>query len=185
MRSERYYHTFGTAFGTCAIAWSVGGLTRVRLPQQDVAELAERLAINALAWDAEPLPDVASTAVEVITGYMAGERPDFRRVRIDWGSVPGYNARIYRALARVPYGTTTTYGALAAEIGKPNAARAVGMAMGRNPWPIVIPCHRVLASGQQLGGFSAPGGVTTKVKLLQLEGSLPGSDAPMLPGLFD
>jgi methylated-DNA-[protein]-cysteine S-methyltransferase len=186
MRSERSYHLFDTVFGTCAIVWSVGGLTRVRLPQADAGELAERLAANAAAWDsASPLPEVASTAIDAITRYMTGVRVDFRSVKLDWGAVPGYNARIYRALARVPYGSTTTYGALALEIGKPNAARAVGMAMGRNPWPIVIPCHRVLASGQQLGGFSAPGGVTTKISLLRLEGSLPGSDAPMLPGLFD
>lgn len=186
MRAERSYHLFDTAFGTCAIAWSVGGLTRVRLPQADASALAARLAENAQAWDiAVPLPEMAAAAVEAITRYMTGARVDFRGVKLDWGSVPGYNARIYRALARVPYGTTTTYGALAAEIGKPNAARAVGMAMGRNPWPVVIPCHRVLASGQQLGGFSAPGGVTTKVSLLRLEGALPGSDAPMLPGLFD
>lgn len=186
MRAERSYHLFETVFGTCAIVWSVGGLTRVQLPQADAGELAERLAVNATAWDqASPHPEVASTAIDAITRYMAGVRVDFRSVKLDWGSVPGYNARIYRALSRVPYGSTTTYGALAAEIGKPNAARAVGMAMGRNPWPIVIPCHRVLASGQQLGGFSAPGGVTTKISLLRLEGSLPGSDAPMLPGLFD
>lgn len=186
MRSGRVYHLFDTSFGTCAIAWSVGGLTRVRLPQKDATELAERLAATATAWDsAAPLPEMAVVAVEAITRYMGGAREDFRGVKLDWGSVPGYNARIYRALARVPYGTTTTYGALAIEIGKPNAARAVGMAMGRNPWPIVIPCHRVLASGQQLGGFSAPGGVTTKINLLKLEGSLPGSDAPTLPGLFD
>jgi methylated-DNA-[protein]-cysteine S-methyltransferase len=186
MRSERVYHLFDTAFGTCAIAWSVGGLSRVRLPQQDAGELAERLAANATAWNAAtPLPAMAADAVAAITRYMTGVREDFRGIKLDWGSVPGYNARIYRALARVPYGTTTTYGALAAGIGQPNAARAVGMAMGRNPWPIVIPCHRVLASGQQLGGFSAPGGVSTKINLLKLEGSMPGSDAPTLPGLFD
>lgn len=186
MRSERAYHLFETAFGTCAVVWSVGGLIRVRLPQQDARDLEQRLASNASSWEREtPLPDIATTAIDAITRYLNGERLDFRSVKLDWGSVPGYNARIYRALARVPYGATTTYGALAVEIGKPNAARAVGMAMGRNPWPIVIPCHRVLASGQQLGGFSAPGGVTTKIKLLRLEGSLPGSDAPTLPGLFD
>ncbi len=186
MRAERSYHLFETAFGTCAIVWSVGGLTRVRLPQSDTACLVEQLAVNAAPWDvAALLPDTAAAAVAAITRYMTGARIDFRSIKLDWGSVPGYNARIYRALARVPYGSTTTYGALATEIGKPNAARAVGMAMGRNPWPIVIPCHRVLASGQQLGGFSAPGGVTTKISLLRLEGSLPGSDAPMLPGLFD
>lgn len=186
MRAERSYHVFETAFGPCAIAWSVGGLTRVRLPEPDKTALAARLAANATAWDtALPLPEMAATAIDGITRYMAGLRVDFRSVKLDWGSVPGYNARIYRALARVPYGATTTYGALAQEIGKPNAARAVGMAMGRNPWPIVIPCHRVLASGAQLGGFSAPGGVATKMSLLRLEGALPGSDAPLLPGLFD
>ena len=184
--SERAYHLFETSLGTCAIAWSVAGLTRVRLPQTDAADTESQLRPHAVAWSSgTPLPSNVEAAVAALRAYMQGGREDFSGVKLDWGSVPGYNARIYRALARVPYGTTTTYGALALAIGKPNAARAVGMAMGRNPWPVVIPCHRVLASGQQLGGFSAPGGVATKVRLLRLERALPGDDAPLLPGLFD
>jgi methylated-DNA-[protein]-cysteine S-methyltransferase len=183
---QNAYHLFETSIGACAIAWGPSGLTRVRLPSKSRDETEAQIGRHARAWEKpEALPDTAATAVRAITAYMQGARVDFRDARLDWACVPAFNARIYRVLAEVPFGETTTYGALAKAVGEPGAARAVGVAMGRNPWPIVIPCHRVLASGRQLGGFSAPGGVDTKIVLLRLEGSLPGDDAPMLPGLLD
>jgi methylated-DNA-[protein]-cysteine S-methyltransferase len=95
------------------------------------------------------------------------------------------DAAIYAVLRTVPFGRTTTYGELAEQAGHPGAARAVGVAMARNPWPIVVPCHRVLAKHGMLGGFSAPGGVLTKRRLLELEGAKVDSAMPTLPGLFD
>lgn len=181
---QQHYHLFETAIGPCAVAWNDAGLTRVRLPGR--SSEATIAGLNAAACTAaETLPAFVASCVRDMQAYFDGEAVDFRVTRLDWSRVPAFNAKLYRALAEVPHGRTTTYGALAKTIGEPiGAARAVGVAMGRNPWPIVIPCHRVLASGDQLGGFSAPGGVDTKKRLLRLEGSLREDDAPFLPGLF-
>ncbi|MBV8439115.1 MAG: MGMT family protein, partial [Hyphomicrobiales bacterium] len=103
--------------------------------------------------------------------YFDGEETDFSRVKLDLGEEDAFFARIYAALRRVGWGRTTTYGALAKEVGAGReAARDVGQAMARNPSPLIIPCHRVLAAGGKIGGFSAPGGSTTKIRMLELEG---------------
>jgi methylated-DNA-[protein]-cysteine S-methyltransferase len=166
--------TFTTAFGPCGLAWSVVGLTRVRvLDSRDVDDAPT------------DLPDFVTFARGCLERYFAGERIDFAKVRLDASAVSAFNARIYDALRRVPFGTTTTYGALAKTAGADvGASRAVGMAMGRNPWPIIVPCHRVLASGGKICGFSAPGGAETKQRLLALEGMVMDGGQAMLPGLF-
>lgn len=181
----RSYCLFETPLGPCAIAWSAAGLTRVLLPGRDAEATEHRARRDAEPWAKNrALPDVAAKSVAALTAYFAGDRPDLGDLLLDWSGIPDFHRRIYRALALVPYGTTVTYGALAHRIGEPGAARAVGAALGRNPWPVLIPCHRVLASGHKLGGFSAPGGVATKRALLGLEGALAESTAPLLPGLL-
>jgi methylated-DNA-[protein]-cysteine S-methyltransferase len=110
---------------------------------------------------------------------------DFQSLSLDLQSVTDFNQRIYAALRRIPFGTTTTYGALALSVGNPGAAQAVGIAMARNPWPVVVPCHRVLAAAKNIGGFSAFGGTATKRRLLQLEGVDLDHGQSDLPGLFD
>ncbi len=126
------------------------------------------------------LPDSAGEAVTAVKAHLLGKEASLEDVRLDDSFVTGFNASVYRALRRVPRGATVTYGDLARQAGKPGAARAVGVAMGRNPWPVIVPCHRVLASGGKLGGFSAPGGTVTKERLLALEGVEVGH--PKLPG---
>jgi methylated-DNA-[protein]-cysteine S-methyltransferase len=125
-----------------------------------------------------------------IRRYLAGERVDFAAVAVDLESLEPFQQKLYAALRAVPFGATTTYGELAKTLGLPGweGARDVGAAMGQNPVPIVIPCHRVLAAGGRLGGFSAPGGSATKARLLALEGvklsAAPAAAAiPRLPGL--
>ena len=178
------YCTFETAMGVCGIAWSARGLVRVRLPGRDVH------AAEARAWDrassGEPAapPQAIMRCIALLQDYLQGARIDFREVSLDFDGINTFHAGIYRALAEVGYGETTTYGALAKVIGVPDAARAVGVAMSRNPWPIVVPCHRVLASGKRPGGFSAPGGTMTKDWLLALEGAALAQGTPLLPGLF-
>jgi methylated-DNA-[protein]-cysteine S-methyltransferase len=121
------------------------------------------------------------TAVE---RYAAGKRIDFSMLALDLQGVGDFHRQIYEAARRVGWGETVTYGELARRVGSPGAARAVGQAMGRNPIPLIIPCHRVLASGHKIGGFSAFGGAVTKTRLLALEGVHLDQGTPLLPGLL-
>ena len=167
----QHYHVFDTEMGFCAIAWSEAGIARFQLPAKS-AEAAERL-IRRRALGAEPgaPPEHVAAVVEAAKRYFRGEETDFSQVRLDLAGVDPFLVEIYAALRRVGWGRTTTYGALASEIGAAReAARDVGQAMARNPAPLIIPCHRVLAAGGRIGGFSAPGGSTTKMRMLGLEG---------------
>jgi methylated-DNA-[protein]-cysteine S-methyltransferase len=165
------YHVFETAMGFCAVAWSDAGVARFQLPVKS-AEAAERLMRRRAPY-AEPgaPPEEVAAIVALAKRYFGGEETDFSDVRLDLGGEDAFFARIYAALRRVGWGRTTTYGALAKEVGAPReAAKDVGEAMAKNPAPLIIPCHRVLAAGGKIGGFSAPGGATTKIRMLQLEG---------------
>lgn len=178
------YMLFETALGVCGLSWSSSGLLRVQLPDRDAAATAARLAKGAQRAGTV-LPAFASDAAERLARYAAGEPADFETVPLDFGGLAAFEASVYRALRRVERGRTVTYGELAALAGSAGAAQAVGTAMARNPWPVVVPCHRVLAAGNRPGGFSAPGGLKTKAKLLAMEGVFLDDGAPMLPGLFD
>jgi methylated-DNA-[protein]-cysteine S-methyltransferase len=165
------YHVFETAIGFCAIAWTDAGVARFQLPTKS-AEAADRL-MRRRAFGAEPgaPPEDVAAVVEAAKLYFAGEEMDFSQVQLDLAGEDAFFTRIYEALRRVGWGRTTTYGALAREVGAGReAARDVGEAMARNPAPLIIPCHRVLAAGGKIGGFSAPGGSKTKARMLELEG---------------
>jgi len=167
----RQYHVFETTMGFCAIAWSESGVARFQLPTNS-AEAAGR-SMRRRAFGAEPgaPPEEVAAVVEAAKRYFAGEEMDFSQVRLDLAGQGAFFARIYAALRRVGWGRTTTYGALAKEVGAGReAARDVGEAMAQNPAPLIIPCHRVLAAGGGIGGFSAPGGAKTKMRMLELEG---------------
>ena len=178
------YCLFETEIGPLGLAWSAQGLTRIQLPEKDRAATARRLlgrCPDAVASSAEEAP---TDVLRQLESYAAGERVDFADVRLDLTGIDDFGQSIYRAARAVSWGETTTYGSLAKQVGAPDAARAVGGAMGRNPIPIIIPCHRVLASGGKPGGFSAYGGVLTKERLLALEGVYLGGGTPLLPGLI-
>jgi methylated-DNA-[protein]-cysteine S-methyltransferase len=179
-----HHHVFDTAIGPCGVAWNARGLVGVQLPEKDRAATERRLAAKAASGGAaEPPPSVA-TVIADIQRYLAGEAVDFSAVAVDLDALDPYRRKLYGAMRSLPWGHTTTYGELAKQLGATDweGARDVGEAMGRNPVPVVIPCHRVLAAGGKLGGFSAHGGAKTKAKLLALEGvHLDGS--PRLPGL--
>jgi methylated-DNA-[protein]-cysteine S-methyltransferase len=167
----QHYHVFETAMGFCAIAWSDAGVARFQLPTK-TAEATERL-MHRRASGAEPgaPPEDIAAVVEAAKRYFGGEETDFSQVQLDLASQDAFFAQIYDALRRVGWGRTTTYGALAKEVGAGReAARGVGEAMAKNPTPLIIPCHRVLAAGGKIGGFSAPGGSKTKTRMLELEG---------------
>ena len=180
-----HHHLFDTAFGVCGVAWSMRGLTGVQLPEKDGANTEFRLAAKCHSTgSAEPPQTIATLAVN-IQNYLDGERVDFSSVTVDFSNMLEMRRRIYVALRRVPFGRTTTYSELAVLLGMTEweGARDVGEAMGRNPMPLVIPCHRVLVAGGKLGGFSAYGGGATKQRLLALEGVHFDGGAPRLPGV--
>lgn len=174
-----HYFIFETAGGYCGIAWNEVGITRFQLPTRH-AEATERLLRRRApaAEPSEPTPEVAQT-VAAVKRYFAGEETDFSAVKLDLGAQDAFFAQIYAAVRRVGWGRTTTYGTLAKELGAgPEAARDVGQAMAQNPVALIIPCHRVLAAGGKVGGFSAPGGSAAKIRMLELEGISVGSPAP-------
>lgn len=179
-----HHHVFDTAIGVCGVAWSERGLVAVQLPERDRATTERRLVAKSRSvGTAEPPPAIAD-AVAGITRYLSGEPVDFSPVAVDLRDTDDFRRALYEALRGIGFGTTTTYSALAKRLGLdgPEAARDVGAAMGRNPVPVVIPCHRVLAAGGKLGGFSAYGGTNTKQKLLALEGVYFDGGEPRLPG---
>jgi methylated-DNA-[protein]-cysteine S-methyltransferase len=169
--ASNHYTIFDTSTGFCGIAWSDAGITRFRLPDNS-AEAAERSLLRQIPT-ARPGTPPANVAAVIVAAqrYFAGERIDFSAVPVDLAGQEDFFLRIYEATRRVDYGQTTTYGTLAKELGAgPEAARDVGQAMAKNPVPLIIPCHRVLAAGGKVGGFSAPGGSTAKQRMLALEG---------------
>lgn len=162
---------FDTALGVCGIAWGPRGVVSVQLPGRD--ERALRRSIRRAVPDgveAAPPADVRR-AIEEIVALLDGEQRDLSAVVLDMERVPEFNRRVYAVAREIPPGGTLTYGEVAERIGERGAAQAVGQALGRNPFPIVVPCHRVLAAGGRLGGFSAPGGVATKRRMLEIEGA--------------
>lgn len=172
--ADRGVVLFDTALGRCGLAFGPDGLLGVALPDPDEARMRARLARRAGApagaADASPPPAVAA-AIEDIRALLRGEKRDLARVALDLAGVGDFERAVYDATRRVPPGATISYGDLAASIGAPGAAQAVGRALGANPWPIVVPCHRVTAADGSLHGFSAPGGLETKRRLLVIEGA--------------
>jgi methylated-DNA-[protein]-cysteine S-methyltransferase len=171
---ERPTLAFDTAFGRCRLSWSSNGLTRLRLPGGAGPSAGPDADARRAAAMSAVVPDFVHRAVVALQRYFAGRRIDFADIAVDIGGVGDLDGRAYELARRIPWGSSVTYGELARQLAVPDGARAVGRAMARNRVPIIIPCHRVVASGARLGGFSAPGGVDAKRRLLELEGIAPG-----------
>jgi methylated-DNA-[protein]-cysteine S-methyltransferase len=176
-----HYCLFDTAIGPCGVAWSRFGVTRLQLPEADASATERRLRARA-ANASKATPPTIDQVIADIQAYMTGRNVDFATVAIDLANVEPFQLKVYEAARAVPWGQTVSYGELARRIGFPDGARAVGQALSRNPVPIIIPCHRVLAKGHRVGGFSAPGGIFTKERLLALEGVRVEAGTPLLPG---
>jgi methylated-DNA-[protein]-cysteine S-methyltransferase len=166
---------FETALGFVGIAWSGAGLTRLCLFQRDRAAIERRLERLGLAGDGDrstedDAPEWVAKLIRDIRAYAEGEDIDFSGVPVDLAGVDDFRLAIYDAARKLAFGQTTTYGELARLAGHAGLPRETGQALGSNPVPLVIPCHRILAAGGKIGGFSAPGGSTTKEKMLALEG---------------
>ena len=161
---------FDTAVGTCGVAWSERGIAGTQLPEKDVAATRARLQQRFPgAVEVEPTPEIAD-AIRRIIALLDGARIDLTDVTIDMASIPEFERDVYVAAREIPAGATKTYGDIAKRIGRPTQAREVGVALAKNPYAIVVPCHRVVAANGKTGGFSAGGGVKTKLKLLGIEG---------------
>src|SRR6478609_7886783 len=162
---------FDTPIGQCGIAWGSRGICGVQLPEASEARTHARLMRRyPHAREGLPPPQVRY-AIEAIAALLAGEPRDLSAVALDMDGVPEFDRRVYTAARSIAAGNTLSYGELAARLGERGAARDVGQALGRNPFPIIVPCHRVVAAGGKLGGFSARGGVATKLRLLAIEGA--------------
>jgi len=170
---------FDTAIGECALAWGDHGLAGVLLPESRRGENRARLARKFPdAVEAAPPTQIAA-AVTAITALLRGEPADLSAILLDLTRACDFERRVYAIVRAIPPGQTLTYGEIAARLGDPLEARAVGQAMGKNPFPIVVPCHRVLGAGGKLGGFSAPGGAGTKLRMLAIEGALSPGALPL------
>lgn len=171
----RCFAFFATTIGDCGLAWQGEALTHVLLPAADGTAPRSLLRHLSGGEDATqaPWPPFVRAAIVGMQALLRGEAVALAGVPLAWGRVADFERRVYEATQRIGPGQTSTYGELARELGGSAAdARAVGTALGRNPWPLVVPCHRVLAAGGKLGGFSSPGGVATKERLLAIEAPL-------------
>jgi methylated-DNA-[protein]-cysteine S-methyltransferase len=153
---------FDTAIGTCGVSWSDAGITGVALPRE------RRLGGSGLEASTR-VPEWVRTAIDDMVSLLEGGCPDLRSHVLDARGLDEFRRRVYAATREIGPGTTATYGELARAIGEPGAARAVGAALAQNPFPIIVPCHRVLAATGALHGFSAPGGIATKRRMLEIE----------------
>jgi len=178
------YTLFETAIGFAGIAWNDAGLVACHLPEAD-REIARRSFLRRFPHAVEaPPPASLAPTIEGVQALMRGEKADLTDAPLDLSRTPEFHTRVYEIARAIPPGETLTYGEIAEKLGDKLLARDVGQALGKNPWPIVVPCHRVTAAGGKPGGFSARGGVDTKLKLLAIEGAeaaSPKTSSPKAP----
>lgn len=172
------YTIVDTAIGPIGVAWSEHGICRVALPERDRDRMESRFAARLDGAPAGEPPASLAPAIELIKRYAEGEPVDFSDVPVDLDGIDLFRRAIYAAARKLHFGEVTTYGGLADAAGHPGKARETGEALGRNPVPLIVPCHRIHAAGGKIGGFSAPGGSSTKEKLLALEGVRVGPPPP-------
>lgn len=168
---------FEAALGCCGIAWSDRGISGVQLPEGTESRTRARLVRRCPGAEEAVPPAAVKAAIDTIVALLRGEARDFSIIALDMAAVREFDRRVYEVARTIAPGETLSYGEVARRVGEPNAARDVGQALGRNPFPIIVPCHRVVATGGKLGGFSARGGTATKRRLLAIE----EAHAPTLP----
>lgn len=178
--SDLGFHLFATAIGDCGLVWSGRGVAGVQLPEKSERLTRVRIARRfPAAREAAPRADIARAVVDIVA-LLAGEPKDLGSVAVDLDDVPEFDRRVYAVARTIAPGRTLSYGEIAEQLGDSKLAREVAEALSRNPVPLIVPCHRVLAAGGKMGGFSAPGGVRTKLRLLSIEGARYGE-----PTLFE
>ena len=177
--TEHGFALFDTDIGPCGIAWGARGITGVQLPEASEARTRARLLRRYPHAREAPPPADVRRVIDGIAALLRGEASDLSAAALDMDGVAEFDRRVYAVARGIAPGATRSYGEIAARLGERGLARDVGQALGRNPFPLIVPCHRVLAAGGKAGGFSANGGVTTKLRLLTIERART-SDAPTL-----
>ncbi len=179
--TDQHYALFDTPIGICGIEWGPRGINGLQLPMGSDEKTRGRIRQRRGDIDEAMPTEAVQRAIDRIVKLLAGERDDLRDIQLDLDGVPEFNRGVYDIARTIPPGETMTYGDIAKRLGGVELSRDVGQALGRNPCPIVVPCHRVLAAGKKPGGFSARGGVDTKLKMLAIEGAVVNHT----PSLFD
>lgn len=172
---------FDSAIGPIGIAWGQRGIVGLQLAEGSEEATRKRLARRHPESTAASPPPAVESVIQAVGTLLSGESVDLGFVVLDLDGISDFDRRVYAAAREIPFGRTLTYGELAKRIGEPGTARAVGQVLGSNPFPIVVPCHRVLAAGGKAGGFSARGGVETKMRILSIE----RAGREDVPALFD
>ena len=173
---------FDTRIGLCGIAWNDAGIFCTQLPEGDATRSRARVLQRVPdAREAEPPAQVLAVMDRIVALLSGGKGDDFNDVALDMDRLPEFNRAVYAIARKIQPGATITYGEIAKQLGGVELSRDVGQAMGKNPFPIIVPCHRVLAAGAKPGGFSARGGTATKLKMLAIEGAYVNHT----PSLFD
>jgi methylated-DNA-[protein]-cysteine S-methyltransferase len=175
-----FYTLFETSIGLCGLAWNERGVIGFQLPEDDASKTRGRIARRFPGIAEAPPPSDIQGIIADVAALLRGEARDLSAVPLDMDGVPDFDRRVYGIARGIPPGRVLTYGEIASRLGIGNA-RAIGQALGRNPFAIIVPCHRVVAAGGKLGGFSANGGATTKRRLLAIEGARRDEN----PTLFD
>jgi methylated-DNA-[protein]-cysteine S-methyltransferase len=180
MTPDLGFALFETAIGCCGIVWSERGIAGVQLPEKSGQATRNRVHRRYPAARETVPPAYVQRVIDGVCGLLRGERTELKDIDLDDASVPEFNRRVYEVARGIRPGATLSYGEIAERLGDRTLARDVAEALSQNPYPIIVPCHRVLAAGGKMGGFSAPGGVRTKLRLLSIEGAQYGE-----PMLFD
>lgn len=175
-----FYTLFETPIGLCGLAWNERGVVGFQLPEDDTLAMRNRMAKRFPGICEAPPPQHIQSVIRDVTALLQGEARDLSTVPVDMDGVPDFDRRVYEVARSIPPGRVLTYGEIVSRLGIDNA-RAVGQALGRNPFAVIVPCHRVVAADGKLGGFSANGGATTKRRLLAIEGARRDES----PTLFD
>jgi methylated-DNA-[protein]-cysteine S-methyltransferase len=180
--TDRGFALFDTAIGRCGIAWNARGIVATCLPEPDERRTRARLCRRSPGAEEQTPPPAIQRVINRVVALLRGEADDLADVVLDMDGVPEFNARIYAIARTTPPGATITYGEIAKRLGTPELARDVGQAMGQNPFAPIVPCHRVVAANGKTGGFSATGGVTTKLRMLAIEGAPVAGTLPLFEG---
>lgn len=168
-----HFAFFDTIAGRCAIAWTAQGIAGLQLPEADETALRAAMSRKHAGFTESAPTKAVTAAIAGIRALLSGERRALAEITLDMHGIPPFHRQVYEEARRILPSHTRTYGELAHTLGKPGAARAVGQALGANPFALIVPCHRVLAAGGRLNGFSAFGGIHTKQRLLEIEGAMP------------
>lgn len=167
---KTFFTLFDTVIGRCGILWREHHVVGIQLPEKDEQAMFARIRCRyPEAGESDAPPPCVRSAISRIGSLLSGRPADLSAVPLDMNGLPPFRHRVYTLARTIPPGTTLSYGELAKRAGSPGAARAVGQAMAHNPFPILVPCHRVVAAGGKTGGFTAEGSVATKLRLLALE----------------